>query len=163
MNKKTKLFWKITLFILLTIIVLFYYFFTVSNKFLSTKGYKQMNFSETIIQNNLAYVRLESSCYEFVFLTTPEKAESIHLGYLNQVNFRPTTHDIMKSLLERYKIKPIFVKITNIYDDTYFAEITFNKGFEFLTLDIKPSDAIALAVRTKTPIYVNQNLAVKIC
>lgn len=132
-------------------------------KTISSKGYVEMKVSEIILIGEEAVIKLKNRCFEFSFYTSSHQAQSIDLGISNQIPFRPTTHDITKSILERYGIKPILVKITKMEEGTYFAELTLQRGFSYMTIDIRPSDAVALAVRTKTPIYVNESLAMKIC
>lgn len=122
-----------------------------------------MSVSQVIIQNDTAFVKLIGPCSELNFYTTSQQGESILSGLSGQTSFRPTTHDIMKTVLNRYGIKPVIIKITKMQDNTYFAELTLQRVFNFMTIDIKPSDAIALAVRTNTPVYVNENLTIKTC
>ncbi|MEM5799122.1 MAG: DUF151 domain-containing protein [Candidatus Aenigmatarchaeota archaeon] len=162
-NKST----RVLIIFVLTILIIFSYFFFQSifilKKVTSTDGYIEMQVKKIYFQNDLAFITLSNDCFQLDFYTTPQQAESIRLGIENKISFRPTSHDTIKSILETYKIKPIIVKIIKMEENTYFAEITFQKGFQFMTLDVKPTDAIAIAVRTNTPIYVNSSLAKKFC
>lgn len=66
---------------------------------------------------------------------------------------RPLTHDLLSSICDSLHVKVKKVVINDIQDGTFFARIFLkNKTIE-LDLDARPSDAIALAVRTKAPIF----------
>lgn len=68
---------------------------------------------------------------------------------------RPMTHDLLKNVIEELGGKPKKVVITEIKNDTYFAEIHIEQGDKEIVLDSRPSDAIALAVRCDIPIFMN--------
>jgi hypothetical protein len=82
---------------------------------------------------------------------------------MNVTKFRPMTHDLIVDILEGFEIKPVMVKITKMESETYFAELTMKQGNRLLIVDIRPSDAIAISVRTNTPIYANEKLVMKTC
>lgn len=67
---------------------------------------------------------------------------------------RPMTHDLLKNVLSEVGGSVQFVEITELKEDTYYALITFEVGGREVTIDSRPSDAIALALRSKSPIYV---------
>ena len=67
---------------------------------------------------------------------------------------RPMTHDLLKNVLSEVGGAVQFVEITELKEDTYYALITFQVGGKEVTIDSRPSDAIALALRSKSPIYV---------
>lgn len=80
---------------------------------------------------------------------------------LNKVELpRPLTHDLFVNTLDalEYDIKRI--EIYDIKEGTFFANIILidNKGMDELTLDARPSDAIALAIRTESPIFVDEKV-----
>lgn len=66
---------------------------------------------------------------------------------------RPMTHDLVKNILEAIGASVESVSITAIEDDTYFAEIKLSGAFDGV-IDSRPSDAIAIAVRFSTSVYV---------
>ncbi len=66
---------------------------------------------------------------------------------------RPDTHDLIGNLLEGLDAEPERVTITKIRDNTFFAVITVKAGGRTIAVDSRPSDAIAVALRTGTPIY----------
>jgi bifunctional DNase/RNase len=68
---------------------------------------------------------------------------------------RPMTHDLIVSLLDNFEAKPTKVIVNDVKEGTFYASIEIEKkGGEKVMIDSRPSDAIAVAVRTKTPIFV---------
>lgn len=67
---------------------------------------------------------------------------------------RPNTHDLMVSVLDMLGASVQRVEITDLRDGTYFALLVLEKGGVSYDIDARPSDAIALAVRTGSPIYI---------
>lgn len=72
---------------------------------------------------------------------------------------RPMTHDLLRNLIVEMGARVQRVVITELRDNTFFAviEMRSNAG-EALLLDARPSDAIALALRADSPIYVNEEV-----
>lgn len=71
---------------------------------------------------------------------------------------RPLTHDLLALLIEGLKAKVTRVTITDLRDGTYFATLLLERGQEVLSLDARPSDSIAVALRTEAPLFVNEEL-----
>lgn len=69
---------------------------------------------------------------------------------------RPMTHDLLKSILEEVAVTVEKVLISDISDNTFYAQIFFKTKEKSFTMDARPSDAIALALRTKSPIFVEK-------
>ncbi len=67
---------------------------------------------------------------------------------------RPMTHDLLKNTLAEIGGSVAYVEITELKENTYYALINLDISGKELTIDSRPSDAIALALRTKSPIYV---------
>lgn len=67
---------------------------------------------------------------------------------------RPMTHDLLKNILGEVGGKVESVQITELKENTYYALIHLQIGSRQLVVDSRPSDAIALALRTQSPIYV---------
>jgi len=122
-----------------------------------------MEVEKLILIGDNTLIQLKNNCSELTFYISTWQASSIEEGSSDKIPFRPSTHDILVDVLEGYGIEPMLVKITKLSEGTYFAELTFKKGNHFLTLDIRPSDAMAIAVRTGTPMYVNESLISKVC
>jgi bifunctional DNase/RNase len=71
---------------------------------------------------------------------------------------RPMTHDLMKNLISDMKGKINHILVSELKDNTFYAEISMMSGGNTLKIDSRPSDAIALALRAKAPIYVNETV-----
>ncbi len=71
---------------------------------------------------------------------------------------RPMTHDLIKNILETLGIKIQKIVITELKGSTYYATIYLQKDEKLFEIDARPSDSIAIAVRTGSPIYVNESL-----
>jgi len=67
---------------------------------------------------------------------------------------RPMTHDLMKQLMEKVGAKLERIEVTELKDDTFYANLYVTFGKEAFVFDARPSDAIALALRTGAKIYV---------
>lgn len=67
---------------------------------------------------------------------------------------RPMTHDLIKTILGEFGCSVVSVEITELKENTYYAAVNLNLAGRQLMIDSRPSDAIALALRTKSPIYV---------
>jgi uncharacterized protein len=67
---------------------------------------------------------------------------------------RPLTHDLLKSVLERLNATVEAVLVDDLYNNTYYAKLSVRVDSKVIDIDCRPSDAIALAMRVKVPIYV---------
>ena len=71
---------------------------------------------------------------------------------------RPMTHDLIKALLEALKARVLRIVVNDLRDNTFFALIHLRLGEEEITVDSRPSDAIALALRVGAPIFVDEDV-----
>jgi bifunctional DNase/RNase len=71
---------------------------------------------------------------------------------------RPMTHDLIKALLEALKARVLRVVVNDLRDNTFFALIHLQLNGEEITVDSRPSDAIALALRVSAPIFVAEDV-----
>lgn len=71
---------------------------------------------------------------------------------------RPMTHDLIKTILDSLEAKIQKVVISELRGSTYYANIYLQKGDKVIEIDARPSDSIAIAIRTGCPIFVNENL-----
>lgn len=74
---------------------------------------------------------------------------------------RPLTHDLFKNFSVAYGIKILEVNIHKLEDGVFFANIICDNGDNRMTLDARTSDAIALALRFKCPIYTTEEIVEK--
>ena len=86
------------------------------------------------------------------------EANAIALQIEKIVTPRPMTHDLLKSMLDSIHASVEKVVITDLKDNTFYALIFLNHDGKVVPIDSRPSDAIALALRMKSPIYVEEEV-----
>ncbi|MEK6666864.1 MAG: bifunctional nuclease family protein [candidate division NC10 bacterium] len=74
---------------------------------------------------------------------------------------RPMTHDLIKNILESLEARVLKIVVTDLKDNTFFAAIHLQVGDSEITVDSRPSDAIALALRVAAPIFVAEEVVRK--
>jgi hypothetical protein len=90
------------------------------------------------------------------------EANAIALQLENITTPRPMTHDLLRTLISELDARVTRIVINDLKDATFFAQIRLlinrGNGDKMLEIDARPSDAIALALRTEAPIYVAQSV-----
>jgi len=71
---------------------------------------------------------------------------------------RPLTHDLMKTAIESLGASVTKVAITELKDNTFFAKLYLRRDSEIYAIDARPSDSIALALKTNADIYVSNEV-----
>lgn len=71
---------------------------------------------------------------------------------------RPMTHDLLKNILEEVKVGVEKVVIHDLADNTFYAQIILKQDGREIPMDSRPSDAIALSLRTKAPLFVEKEV-----
>jgi bifunctional DNase/RNase len=71
---------------------------------------------------------------------------------------RPMTHDLMTDMLEQLDAEVLRITVTELRDNTFYASITVQQNGSELEIDSRPSDAIAIAVRSEVPIYAAEHV-----
>lgn len=129
-------------------------------------GLDDEDFLEAVIDNisvsNLGFIvflkAVDDERVLPIFIGANE-AQSIAIAYNNQVPPRPLTHDLMKNVLALVDVEVTKVQVTSLTDNTFYGRVFFKKeGIEDLEIDARPSDAIALALRYKVPIFVHKDV-----
>ena len=92
-----------------------------------------------------------------IWIGKPE-ADSIALALGKVETPRPLTHDLIKNIIESLKLKITKIIITEILDNTYYALICLNDTRKETLVDSRPSDAVAVALRVKAPIFVEETI-----
>ncbi len=93
-----------------------------------------------------------------IFIGAPE-ATAIAFAIQGMDTPRPMTHDLIRDLLEALSTDVVRVTITELRGSTYYAEIVLHReGGEPIAVSSRPSDAVAVAVRTGAPLFVNDDL-----
>lgn len=86
------------------------------------------------------------------------EANAIALQLENVTTPRPMTHDLLRNMISELDAQVTRIVINDLRDSTFFAQIRLLTGGKTLELDARPSDAIALALRTEAPIFVAQSV-----
>ncbi|HHY40340.1 MAG TPA: bifunctional nuclease family protein [Syntrophaceticus sp.] len=89
----------------------------------------------------------------------PLEAQSIAMALQGVFTPRPMTHDLTKTIIESLGASIQKVLINDFHDGTYYAELYLRTISGELILDARPSDAIALALRTGAPVYISEKVA----
>lgn len=71
---------------------------------------------------------------------------------------RPMTHDLIKNIIDGMAAKVIHVVVNDLRDNTFYATISLSLNNHVINIDSRPSDAIAVALRVKAPIYVAEKV-----
>lgn len=91
----------------------------------------------------------------------PFEAQAIAMELENQKPLRPSTHDLIKNIFETLDTKVHKVSIIDLKDNTFFAVITVETNNVVKEIDSRPSDAIAVALRSKAPIFISQKILIQ--
>jgi bifunctional DNase/RNase len=88
----------------------------------------------------------------------PAEASAIAMQLEGITAQRPMTHDLMKCLIEGLEAEVMKVSINALKKNTFFARIYLKRDDIILSVDARPSDSIALALRTGSPIFVAEEI-----
>ncbi len=92
-----------------------------------------------------------------IFIGAPE-ATAIAFALQGMDTPRPMTHDLIRDLLDALGTDVVRVVVTELKEATYFAEIVLREDGREVPVSARPSDAVAVAVRTGTPLFVADDL-----
>ncbi|TAL48618.1 bifunctional nuclease family protein [archaeon] len=124
---------------------------------LSTVGYTQV---QTVagISNNSGVVVLTGGCYQVVGNTDSWIADAIMKGQDGKVDTRPSIYDVTKDMMNGFGMKVLMVKVVDVRDNTFIGRLIVQQGNRIVSLDSRPSDATAIAVRTNAPVYMRDDI-----
>lgn len=88
----------------------------------------------------------------------PFEAESITIALQEIELARPQTHDLMRNVIAALNGRLVRVEISALREDVFFADLIIETADSFVSVDARPSDAIAMAVRYQTPIFVEADV-----
>lgn len=71
---------------------------------------------------------------------------------------RPLTHDLLRSAIDSLNAQVKRIVVTELKDDTFYAVVWMEQNGEIISLDARPSDALALALRADCPIFVEEEV-----
>jgi bifunctional DNase/RNase len=86
------------------------------------------------------------------------EALSIALRLHKRPFSRPLTHDLLDEMVEKLGAKVVRAQVDALVDDVYIGTVVLKKGTEFIKFDARPSDAIALAIGNRAPIFVSRKV-----
>jgi len=124
-----------------------------------------------LVRVKVERVTLDTATSRFVVILKDEKqnrwlpivvgsteAQAIALQLENIAPPRPLTHDLIRNLLELLGASIVRVVVNDLRDNTYFALINLQSNGSAREIDARPSDAIALALRMKAPIFIDEEV-----
>jgi len=88
----------------------------------------------------------------------PGEAQAIRRILSEEPFPRPLTHDLLQMVVEGLKAKVTRVVITDLKENTFYASVFIERDGEVLAIDARPSDSVAVALRARAPIFVNDKL-----
>jgi uncharacterized protein len=86
------------------------------------------------------------------------EASSIATALENIATPRPMTHDLLKNILDNLHVKVLRIEVNDLQDNTYYALLHLEVNKKKFTVDSRPSDAIAIAIRTGASIFVEESV-----
>lgn len=86
------------------------------------------------------------------------EANAIALQIENVTTPRPMTHDLLKNIIHDLHAKVLKVVVSDLRENTFYALIYLQQNGDVIAVDARPSDAIALALRARVPIYVEEGV-----
>jgi len=95
--------------------------------------------------------------YLFIWIASAE-AYSIAMELQGTAPQRPLTHDLLKTVIGELGGKLVSIIVSDLSEDIFYARLVLDANGRHVEIDSRPSDAIALAVRAKVPIYVAESV-----
>jgi bifunctional DNase/RNase len=86
------------------------------------------------------------------------EANAITMGIEHTWTPRPMTHDLLKNVIEGMNAVVREIAVNDLRSNTFYALISLEVGGKLVKIDSRPSDAIALALRTNSPIFVEEKV-----
>lgn len=85
----------------------------------------------------------------------PYEAEAITVALQEMEMARPLTHDLIRNIFNTFHARITRIEIVSLREDVFYGNIVLEQNGQEINIDSRPSDAIALAVRARVPIYVD--------
>jgi uncharacterized protein len=92
-----------------------------------------------------------------IWIGHPEAA-AILMKLQSQAPPRPMTHDLLSDMLEQLEAQVVRITVTELRENTFYAQITVQQEGREIEVDSRPSDAIALAIRAEAPIFAAERV-----
>jgi bifunctional DNase/RNase len=88
----------------------------------------------------------------------PYEAESITIALQEIEVARPQTHDLLKNILSTLNARLLRIEVVSLRDEVFYGNLIVEANGQLITIDSRPSDALALAVRAHVPILVDREV-----
>jgi len=88
----------------------------------------------------------------------PAEADAIAVQLQEVSVARPLTHDLLRSVIDQLGAQVSYIVVNDLANDTFYARIVLDVNGQPMEVDSRPSDAIALAVRAKVPIFAEESV-----
>ena len=109
-------------------------------------------------QGNVVLIRPKESDLVVPIFIGQLETQSILIG-LGRVDMpRPLTHDLLMSIIHALEAELVRIEIRDLRDRTFFANVVIRAAEGEITIDARPSDAIALAVRCRAEVYISEDI-----
>jgi bifunctional DNase/RNase len=109
-------------------------------------------------QQNIVLLRERDGTRILPIWIGPGEAQAIKRILSEEPFPRPLTHDLLHLVVEGLKAKVARIVISDLKENTFFASIIIEREGQVLSIDARPSDSVALALRARAPIYANDEL-----
>ncbi len=109
-------------------------------------------------EGNAVLIRPVGSDIAVPIIIGQPEAQSIMIGMANHTMPRPMTHDLLLSVIKHLNASVSRVEITELKEGTFYARLVLSVNGKDLSVDSRSSDCIALAVRIKCPIYIDEHV-----
>lgn len=114
--------------------------------------------ADTATESHIVVLQDESRARTLPIWVGMSEGQAIRVAVEGTAAPRPLTHDLLHALLDRLKATVQKVVVHDLRDNTFFATIYLERAGRDVTLDARPSDAIALALRSGAPIFARHEL-----
>lgn len=109
-------------------------------------------------EGNAVLIRPVGSDIAVPIIIGQAEAQSIMIGMANHAMPRPMTHDLLLAVIEHLNASVSRIEITELKEGTFYARLVLSLNGKDLSVDSRSSDCIALAVRIKCPIYIDEHV-----
>jgi len=109
-------------------------------------------------QQNIVLLRERDGTRILPIWIGPGEAQAIKRILSEEPFPRPLTHDLLHLVIEGLKAKVARIVISDLKENTFFASIIIERDGQVLSIDARPSDSVALALRARAPIFANDQL-----
>lgn len=113
---------------------------------------------DLITRDPVVILKDEVSKRYLPILIGPFEATAIALALEGATIPRPLSHDLMRNIIEALNAKVLRIVISDVQENTFFARIILEANGKNIEIDARPSDSIALALRTDAPIFVSEKI-----